>query len=70
MSAHARLGADSGLKVLDDHLFTLTCNIFCTDSKASSLLGKVGVFAPPGNHQFQTGAVTDETLLAQASSDV
>ena len=70
MSTHARLGAESGLKVLEDHLVTLICDLFCRESKASSLLGKAGVFACPGNHHLETGAVTDETPSAQASCDV
>ena len=70
ISTHARLGAESGLKVLEDHLVTLICDIFCRESKASSLFGKAGVFACPGNHHLETGAVTDETPSAQASCDV
>jgi hypothetical protein len=38
MSMHARLGAESGLKVLDDSVVTLICDLFFRDSKASSLL--------------------------------
>jgi hypothetical protein len=49
MSTHTRLGAESGLKVFDDPLVTLICDLVCRDSKASSLFGKDGVF------------VTDET---------
>ena len=37
MSMHARLGADSCLKVLDDHLVTLICDLFCRESNVSSL---------------------------------
>ena len=70
MSTHARLGAESGLRVLEDHLVMLICDLLCRESKTSSLLGKAGVFACPGNHHLETGAVTDETLLAQASCDV
>ena len=70
MSTHARLGADSGLKVLEDHLVTLICDLFCRESKTSSLFGKAGVFACPGNHHLEAGAVTDETPSAQASCDV
>jgi threonine/homoserine efflux transporter RhtA len=29
MSMHARLGAASGLRVLDDHLVTMICDLFC-----------------------------------------
>jgi len=36
MSTHARLGAESGLKVLEDHLVSLICDLFCRESKASS----------------------------------
>ena len=70
MSTHARLGADSGLKVLEDHLVKLICDLFCTESKTSSLFGKAGSFACPGNHHLEAGAVTDETPSAQASCDV
>ena len=38
MSMHARLGAESVLSVLDDHLVTMICDLFCRQSKASSLL--------------------------------
>jgi hypothetical protein len=58
MSMHAHLGAESGLRVLEDHLVTLICDLFCLDSKASSLFGKAGVFACPGNHRLKTGAIT------------
>ena len=47
MSTHARLGADSGLEVIDDHLVTLICDLFCRASKTSSLFGKPGVFSRP-----------------------
>ena len=70
MSTHARLGADSGLKVLEDDLVMLICDLFCRESKTSSLFGKAGVFACPGNHHLEAGAVTDETPSAQASCDV
>ena len=70
MSTHARLAADSGLKALKDHLVTLICDLFCRESKTSSLFGKAGVFACPSNHHLDTDAVADETLLAQASCDV
>ena len=70
MSTHARLGADSGLKVLEDHLVTLICDLFCRKSKTSSLFGKAGVFACPGNHHLEAGAVTDETPSSQAACDV
>ena len=71
MSMHARLGAESGLKVLEDHLVSLICDLFCRESKASALFGKAGVFACPGNHHLEAGAVTQASvLLAQASCDV
>ena len=70
MSTHARLGAESGLKVFEDPLIKLICDLFCTESKASSLLGKAGVFACPGNHHLETVAVTDGTPLAEACCDV
>jgi hypothetical protein len=70
MSMHARLGAESGLKVLEDHPVTLICDLFCRESKASSPLGKASVFVCPGNHHLETGAVTDETPLVQASCNV
>ena len=38
MSTHARLGAGSGLRVLDDRLVTMICDVVCRESKASSLL--------------------------------
>jgi hypothetical protein len=38
MSVHARLGARSGLRVLDNSLVTMICDMFCRESKASSLL--------------------------------
>ena len=38
MSMHAHLGAESGLKVLNDSLVTTTCDTVCRQSKASSLL--------------------------------
>ena len=73
MSMHTRLGAESGLKVLDDHLVTLIWDLFkrrrlaTSSSKASSLLGKAGVVACPGKHHLKTCAVADETPSAQAS---
>ena len=36
MSTHERLGADSGLEVLEDHIVKHSCDIFCNESKASS----------------------------------
>ena len=54
MSTHARLRAESGLKVLEDHLVTLICDLFCRESKASSCFGKAGVLACPGGHQLET----------------
>ena len=47
MSMHARLGAESGLKVLEHHLVMLICDLLCMDSKSSSPFGKAGVFACP-----------------------
>jgi hypothetical protein len=38
MSMHARLGAGSGLRVLDDNLVTMICDVLHRESKASSLL--------------------------------
>ena len=38
MSMHARLGAGSGLRILDDHLVTMICDVYCREQKASSLL--------------------------------
>jgi hypothetical protein len=70
MSMHACIRAESGLKILEDHLVTLICDLLCRDSKTSSLFGKAGVFACPGNHHLETGAVADETPLAQAFCDV
>ena len=63
ISTHARLGAEISLDVLENHLITLTCDLFGRDSKASSLLGKAGFFACPGNHHLETGAVTLEMAL-------
>jgi histone H3/H4 len=37
MSTHARLGAESGFKVLEDHLVTFICDLFCRESKTSSI---------------------------------
>ena len=37
MSMHARLGAESGLKVFSDSLVKMICDVFCRESKASSL---------------------------------
>jgi hypothetical protein len=48
------------MKVFEDHVVMFICDLFCRKSKASSLFGKAGV---PGNHHFETGAVTDETPL-------
>jgi hypothetical protein len=70
MSTPARPRAESGLKVLEDHIVTLICDLFCRESKASALFGKAGVFACPGNHHLETGAVTDKNAIEQACYDV
>ena len=41
MSMHARLGAESGLRVLDQNLVWTMCDMFCRESKASCLLDDV-----------------------------
>ena len=41
MSMHARLGAESGLRVLDQNLVRTMCDMFCRESKASCLLDDV-----------------------------
>ena len=41
MSMHARLGAESGLRVLDQNLVRTICDMFCRESKASCLLDDV-----------------------------
>ena len=41
MSMHARLGAESGLRVLDQNLVKTMCDMFCRESKASCLLDDV-----------------------------
>ena len=41
MSMHARLGAESGLRVLDQNLVRTICDMFCKESKASCLLDDV-----------------------------
>ena len=41
MSMHARLGAESGLRVLDEDLVRTICDMFCRESKASCLLDDV-----------------------------
>ena len=41
MSMHARLGAESGLRVLDHNLVRTICDMFCRESKASCLLDDV-----------------------------
>ena len=41
MSMHARLGAASGLRVLDQNLVRTICDMFCRESKASCLLDDV-----------------------------
>ena len=38
MSMHARLGAGSGLRVLNDSIVMIICDVFRRESKASSLL--------------------------------
>ena len=37
------------------------CDLVRRESKASSLLGKARVFACPGNHHLETGAVTNKS---------
>jgi hypothetical protein len=54
MSTYACLRAEKILRVLEDSLVTLICDLFRRESKASSLLGRAGVFACPSNHQLET----------------
>jgi hypothetical protein len=53
------LAFNNALKVLEDHLVRLICEIL--------LFGKAGVFACTSNHHLETGAVENETPLSQAS---
>ena len=48
----------------------MICDLFCRDSKTSSLLGKAVVLACPSNHQLEIGAVTNETPFSHASCDL
>jgi hypothetical protein len=41
MSMHSRLGAENGLRELDQNLVRTTCDMFCRESKASCLLDDV-----------------------------
>jgi hypothetical protein len=69
MSTYARLGAESGysMKVLEDHLVSLICDLFCRNSKAASLFGKPGVFTRPGNHHLETAVVADQTICNETA---
>ena len=54
------------MKVLDDHLVTLICDLLCRDSKVSRLLGKAGVFACPSNYHLETDDFEPEILATCA----
>ena len=64
MSMHARLGAGSGLRVLDDNLVTMIWDVFCRESKASSLLDEGSV---EEEEESDSGSESDEEEEGEGS---